>query len=246
MTKNVSQGVNIPIDVTAIAWKGTEEAWLASRSGAVRLQNSKTVKTYTENDGLESELVHDVIEGLGGNIWIATSRGIGVWDGQRWSFPKAMPYNAKATALARDPDSRVWIGTDKGVYEVVNEKQFTFISSRSGLLDDKVPNLGIDVRGRVWVLTEKASPSSKAPKPPSSPQRPRPRPPESPALLLQPLLLAPRKTQEARKAGAARDLFFGAPTEKSVPESGAPSRAAVRVKGVRSSFCKRAFERPGA
>lgn len=155
VTKNVSQGVNIPIDVTAIAWKGPEEAWLASRSGAVRLQGSKTVKTFTENDGLESELVHDVIEGLGGNIWIATSRGIGVWDGQRWSFPKAMPYNAKATALARDPDSRVWIGTDKGVYEVVNEKQFTYISSRSGLLDDKVLNLGIDVRGRVWVLTEK-------------------------------------------------------------------------------------------
>ncbi|MBL9008691.1 MAG: hypothetical protein JNJ46_30810 [Myxococcales bacterium] len=155
VTKNVSQGVNIPIDVTAIAWKGPDEAWLASRSGAVRLQNSKTVKTFTENDGLESELVHDVVEGLGGNIWIATSRGIGVWDGQRWSFPKAMPYNAKATALARDPDSRVWIGTDKGVYEVVNEKQFTYISSRSGLLDDKVLNLGIDVRGRVWVLTEK-------------------------------------------------------------------------------------------
>ena len=31
----------------------------------------------------------------------------------------------------------------------------TYISSRSGLLDDKVLNLGIDVRGRVWVLTEK-------------------------------------------------------------------------------------------
>lgn len=155
VTRNVAQGVNVPIDVTAIAWKSPTEAWLASRSGAVRLVDNKTVKTYTENDGLESELVHDVIEGLGNTIWIATSRGIGQWDGQRWSFPKQIPFNAKANALVRDPDNRVWIGSDKGVYEVVSEQEYHLISSRSGLLDEKVLNLGVDVRGRIWVLTEK-------------------------------------------------------------------------------------------
>ena len=81
----VSQGVNVPSDVTAIAWKGSSEAWLASGAGAVRVVDNKTVKVFTENDGLESELVHDVIEGLNGQIWIATSRGIGVWDGNRWT-----------------------------------------------------------------------------------------------------------------------------------------------------------------
>ena len=30
-----------------------------------------------------------------------------------------------------------------------------FIATRTGLLDDKVLNMGVDVRGRVWVLTEK-------------------------------------------------------------------------------------------
>lgn len=155
VTRNVSQGVNVPIDVTAIAWKSPAEAWLASRSGAVRLTENKTVKTFTENDGLESELVHDVVEGLGGNMWIATSRGIGQWDGQRWSFPKQVPFNAKASALVRDPDNRIWIGSDKGVYDVVSEKEYHLISSRSGLLDDKVLNMGVDVRGRIWVLTEK-------------------------------------------------------------------------------------------
>jgi hypothetical protein len=155
VTRNVTQGVNVPIDVTAMAWKSPTEAWFASRSGAVRLLDSKTVKTFTENDGLESELVHDVVEGLGGNIWIATSRGIGQWDGQRWSFPKQMPFNAKASALSRDPDNRIWIGSDRGVYEVMNEREYHLISSRSGLLDDKVLNMGVDIRGRIWVLTEK-------------------------------------------------------------------------------------------
>ena len=151
----VSQGVNVPSDVTAIAWKGSSEAWLASGAGAVRLTDDKTVKVFTENDGLESELVHDIIEGLSGQIWIATSRGIGVWDGSRWHFPKEPPYNVKASALTRDPDGRIWIGTDRGVIEVVSEKRTHQIGTRSGLLDDKILNMGVDVRGRVWVLTEK-------------------------------------------------------------------------------------------
>lgn len=156
VTKNATQGVNVPSDVTAIAWKGGgDEAWLASRSGAVRLVDNKTVKVFTENDGLESELVHDVVEGLNGQIWVATSRGIGIWDGQRWRFPKESPYNVKASALARDPDGRIWIGTDRGVLEVQSEKTTHLIATRTGLLDDKVLNMGVDVRGRVWVLTEK-------------------------------------------------------------------------------------------
>ena len=154
VTRNVSQGVNVPSDVTAIAFKGNDEAWLASRSGAVRLKD-KAVKVFTENDGLESELVHDVVEGLSGQMWIATSRGIGVWNGERWAFPKEVPFNVKASALVRDPDGRIWIGTDRGVIEVMDGKKTHLIGGRTGLLDDKVLNMGVDVRGRIWVLTEK-------------------------------------------------------------------------------------------
>lgn len=154
VSRAASEGVNVPIDVTSIAFRPDGEVWLASRSGAVRLASNKT-KTFTENDGLESELVHDVVEGLNSQIWIATSRGIGQWNGERWAFPKEYPFNAKASALVRDPDGRVWIGTDKGVIEVINDKTNHLISTRTGLLDEKVLNMGVDVRGRIWVLTEK-------------------------------------------------------------------------------------------
>ena len=155
VTKNVTQGVSVPSDVTSIAWKSPDEVWLASASGAVRLQDNKTVKVFTENDGLESELVHDVVEGLSNQMWIATSRGIGVWTGERWNFPKESPYNVKASALSRDPDGHIWIGTDRGVMQVESEKKTHLIGARTGLLDDKVLNMGVDIRGRIWVLTEK-------------------------------------------------------------------------------------------
>ena len=78
-----------------------------------------------------------------------------MWDGNRWAFPKEPPYNVKASALTRDPDGRIWIGTDRGVIQVLSEKRTYQIGTRSGLLDDKILNMGVDVRGRVWVLTEK-------------------------------------------------------------------------------------------
>ncbi len=152
---SASEGVAIPSDVNAIAWRGPDETWLSSKSGAVRVLEDKKVKVFTENDGLESELLNDVVEGLSGQIWIATSRGIGQFDGSKWLFPKGNYYNIKAKALARDPEGRIWVGSDRGVMEVIDDTKRHFIGTRTGLLDDHVLNLQVDVRGRVWTLTEK-------------------------------------------------------------------------------------------
>lgn len=159
-SSKVTEGPAIPSDVNAISFRGTgDEVWFSSKSGAVRLLDGKTegkpVRVFTENDGLESELLHDIVEGLNGQIWVATSKGIGQWDGERWRFPKTNQLNRRASALARDSEGRIWVGGEQGVMEVVDENRRHFIGTRTGLLDDKVLNLTVDIRGRVWTLTEK-------------------------------------------------------------------------------------------
>ncbi|MCS6912078.1 MAG: hypothetical protein RMK29_20495 [Myxococcales bacterium] len=151
---NVTEGAPLPTDVVAVTFRGPDEIWFASKSGAVRLLDGK-VKVFTENDGLESELIHDVVEGLAGTIWVATSRGIGIYDGVRWTFPQTGHLNRRCSALARDPEGRIWVGSDHGVMEVIDENRRHFIGTRTGLLDDRVLNLSVDLRGRIWVLTEK-------------------------------------------------------------------------------------------
>ena len=168
----VTEGPAIPSDVNAVAFRsGSDEIWFSSKSGAVRLREGrpepkpdkdgkinpadKPVTVFTENEGLESELLNDIIEGLNGQIWIATNRGIGQYDGERWRFPKGNYMNVRASALARDGEGRVWVGSDRGVMEIVDENRRHFIGTRTGLLDDKVLNLTVDLRGRVWTLTEK-------------------------------------------------------------------------------------------
>ena len=49
----------------------------------------------------------------------------------------------------------IWVSSDNSVMEVVDETKRHFIGTRTGLLDDRVLNLGVDLRGRVWTLIEK-------------------------------------------------------------------------------------------
>jgi hypothetical protein len=148
-------GWALPNDTVAMYWRSppSNEAWFATRSGVARVAEGK-VRIFTENDNLESELIYDIGPGEKNEIWVATHRGIGRWDGARWSFPKLGPFYLRSTSLAHDASGHVFLGTGKGLY-CVGDCSPEPIDSKRGLLDDSVLDLTVDVRGRVWVLTEK-------------------------------------------------------------------------------------------
>jgi len=143
----------LPTDVVAMYWKSPSEAWFATRSGAARLLDGK-LRVFTENDGLESELVRDIGPGPDGQVFVATRRGTGRFDGTRWTFPRLGAFYPPATALAHDSHGNVFIGNEKGLW-CVGECAPDVIDSSRGLTDDKIDDLAVDARNRVWVLTEK-------------------------------------------------------------------------------------------
>jgi hypothetical protein len=143
----------LPNNVVAMAWKGEDEAWFATRSGAVRLLAGK-LTTYTENEGLEDEIIHDIEAASGNEVWVATRRGTGRYDGVRWRFPKLGAFYLPANALARDDVGHMFVGTDKGLY-CVGECTDEAIDQQHGLLDDVVRDLSVDERRRAWVLTKR-------------------------------------------------------------------------------------------
>jgi len=143
----------LPAAVVAMYWKARREAWFATRSGAARLLDGK-VRVFTENDGMESEIVRDIGPGADGEIFVATGRGTGRFDGVRWTFPRLGAFYPPANALAHDGHGHVFVGTDKGLF-CVGECVPDAIDLRRGLSDDRVQDLAVDGRNRVWVLTEK-------------------------------------------------------------------------------------------
>jgi ligand-binding sensor domain-containing protein len=143
----------LPTDLVAMYWKGPQEAWFATRSGAARVLDGK-LRVFTENDGMESELTRAIGPGPDGQIFVATRRGTGRFDGTRWIFPRLGAFYPPASALAHDSHGNVFIGTEKGLW-CVGECAPDVIDHTRGLVEDNVADLAVDGRNRVWVLTEK-------------------------------------------------------------------------------------------
>jgi hypothetical protein len=143
----------LPNNVVAVSWKGEDEAWFATRSGAVRVRDGKTT-VFTENEGLDSEIIHDIESGTGGEVWAATRRGTGRFDGARWRFNKLGAFYLPANALARDSAGHVFLGTEKGLY-CFGPCSDDVVDAKHGLLDDAVQDVAVDERHRAWVLTKK-------------------------------------------------------------------------------------------
>jgi ligand-binding sensor domain-containing protein len=104
---------------------------------------------------MASDITRDIGPGeKPGEIFVATGRGTGRFDGVRWTFPRLGAFYHSANALAHDAHGNVFIGTDKGLF-CVGECAPDAIDTKRGLVADGVKALAVDARNRVWVLTEK-------------------------------------------------------------------------------------------
>src|SRR5262249_32220051 len=112
----------VPNDCTAIYF-AEDAMWFATKSGAARLllegqgtraRSGERFRVYTENDGLESELLRDIVGGGGPReeVMVASDRGVGAFDGRHWNFSKAGPLTWRARALSRDAVTGLYVATD--------------------------------------------------------------------------------------------------------------------------------------
>ncbi|MCC6746265.1 MAG: hypothetical protein IT371_01320 [Deltaproteobacteria bacterium] len=141
----------LPDDVRDIYFSG-EETWLATDSGACRVR-SQRVDLFTENEGMESELLYAIDRGPAGELLAATQRGLGRYDGRQWRFGLADALSATARAVVRRGGA-VWVGTDAGLVRWEGGKTLR-ITSVHGLAGDGVRDLRVDLEGRLWVLTSR-------------------------------------------------------------------------------------------
>ena len=135
----------IPNDVVDVAFLD-DETWFASGSGAARLKG-EALKVWTEADELRSEILHGVVATEGGVVYVASSSGVGQFDGGHWSYPPAL--SIITNGIARGRDGKLWLGTDRGIVAYDGKKTERY-DRRAGLADDRVLDLTVDYLGRVW------------------------------------------------------------------------------------------------
>jgi hypothetical protein len=86
--------------------------YYSSLAGVSRWHQGQ-LRTWSENEGLASELVHAIGRGSDGAIWVATSEGLARYDGQNW---RPLGTTELVTrGLTTDRRGRVWVATSKGL-----------------------------------------------------------------------------------------------------------------------------------
>jgi hypothetical protein len=109
--KAAAEALPLPSNLTGILFD-SGATYYASLAGVSRWQEGQ-LRTWSENEGLASELVHAIGRGSDGAIWVATSEGLARFDGQNW-----LPLGTTelvTRGLATDAKGRVWVATGKGL-----------------------------------------------------------------------------------------------------------------------------------
>ena len=117
---------------------------------------SQIIANYTTDDGLIDNFVECIEVDNDDNIWIGTSMGVQMFNGQNWilydvaSFPGLVSNNIKVIKTVSNGD--VWICTDFGASKFDGIDWITFNSS-NGLNNNQVYSVDEDSFGNIWVGT---------------------------------------------------------------------------------------------
>jgi hypothetical protein len=145
--KERKQGVlPVPIDVVDGAFAGEDEIWFATTEGAARL-TGRDIKVWNESNGMASELTRAIAVSSGGLVFVATGAGVGLFDGEAWSFPRELSFPVNDLAIARD--GKLWMATERGV-ALYDGKKVRRVDVRRGLLENEILDVTLDEYGRVW------------------------------------------------------------------------------------------------
>jgi hypothetical protein len=151
--RDVKRGIlPVPISTADAAFMDENEVWFATSEGAARLVGKK-VTVWNEATGMASELVHAIAASPGGVVFAGTGAGVGEFDGDKWTFPRALRFAVNDLALARD--GRLWLATDRGI-GLYDGRRVRRLDVRRGLLENEIQDIALDAFGRVWARGPKS------------------------------------------------------------------------------------------
>jgi len=119
-------------------------------------------KDFTVEDGLPDNKVNAVVQTRNGLLWVATDRGLAMFDGERFvqvRFGGGVSKETRVHALVTSPDGDLWGGTDARLAKIPQTAQDHFDRSLVKLyhtgagLSDVIDCLHISRDGTLWAGT---------------------------------------------------------------------------------------------
>lgn len=143
-------------DGAGTLWVGTNGGGLNALHGTT--SGSFSVKTYTVNQGMLSDVILSLAAAPDGDVWVGTADGLNlIRHGQVQAFTSAdgLPDDFVRSLLV-DADNSVWVGTRRGLVHwehPPDRRKMTTYTQATGLGSDLVGAMARDSNGNLWIAT---------------------------------------------------------------------------------------------
>jgi ligand-binding sensor domain-containing protein len=150
---------SIPSDITKIVKDGNK-IWFSSNSRGLFLLQNGVFYSLNENRLFNEKSITDVTINDKGQLVIGTNNGrvyIAKWNGKNFKILKTYkPYKdiyGTSVSFVQQSKGVYYIGTNKGINVVKNDKFVKLINKSEGLEDLQFNNCVKDKKGNLWVAT---------------------------------------------------------------------------------------------
>ncbi|MFZ6719790.1 sensor histidine kinase [Undibacterium sp. Ji49W] len=93
--------------------------WIGYRTGGASLIQDGKVRNFGVQDGLPMATIYDFAEDSAGRIWSATSRGLHVYDGNKWATPPETLHAPKGDCtFLTASDASIWAQCETGSFRL--------------------------------------------------------------------------------------------------------------------------------
>lgn len=139
----------IPGEILCMLEDSHNRLWFSSMDNGLFCLYDNNLKKYTFSDGLPSNHIKSIFERGDGTIYIGTSHGVAVFNGQSFDLlPLENGFGNKYTnAICEDHNGYLWFGTINGLI-CYNGKGYT---QNETLIDDAITSLHTDRNGKIWI-----------------------------------------------------------------------------------------------
>jgi uncharacterized RDD family membrane protein YckC/sugar lactone lactonase YvrE len=135
----------------AIASDGT--VWFSTLTRAVYHFDGEVWTTYTEDDGLASNIVLSATRGPDGALYFATAEGVCRFDGETWTtYTESAHLAGGPGVIAFTSDGTLWYGTASGATRYDGENWITYTTG-DGLVANYVLDIVVGSDGALWFGT---------------------------------------------------------------------------------------------
>ena len=149
----LNQGL-VDESTTDILEEAHGQLWIATLGGLHQQQKDGSFTVFGPDQGLPDPRVRRLLRGPEGNLWIGTMSGLAQLDDTGLqTIPLPVEGTIGVYELALDGQSRLWVGTDRGLFCLADGHWFAFDSLR-GLPSPEVWALCSDRFGNLWVGTD--------------------------------------------------------------------------------------------